>query len=135
MCCTMVSTHCDCPATKHLIYTTRRCNPLHKLSSSSCGGLWPLAEGLFMLFLLIFGSVVTSVNFWGNHRNFEKNSKNLFKNPKKSFKSPKKSLKNLKIPKSFFFYLRNPKSPIKFPSESKKFKKKRWKFQKKNQKI
>ena len=61
---------------------TRRYSPLRGLTSTSCGGLWPSAEGFFWakkelltLFVLMLGhfwcSVVTSVMFSSNLSNFE----------------------------------------------------------------
>ena len=76
---------------------TRRYGPLRGPTSSSCGGLRPLAEAFFalrakkelvMLFLPIFGDfwcpVETVVTFSSNLSNFERNKKT-----KKSKKSNK----------------------------------------------
>ena len=96
--------------------TTKRCGPLRGPSSSSCGGLQPLAEAFFCppgkkrSFYICFGqhfghfwrSVVTSVTFSSNLSNFKKIQKNpknskISNNSKKSEKSKKsKKLKNIK---------------------------------------
>ena len=60
---------------KYIFRQTRRYSPLRKLSSSSCGGLWPSGKKkLFRQFLLILGNfwclVVTSVTFSSNLSNF-----------------------------------------------------------------
>ena len=89
------------------MYTRRYGGP----TSSSCGGLQPLAEAFFalwaqkepiMLFWLIFGNfwypVVTLVTFSSNLSNFERNPPPK-KNPRKIRKLKKKIKKNPRIKK------------------------------------
>ena len=77
--CIMKQSHYFCGL---VFMKTRRYGPLRGPTSSSCGGLWPLAEAffalwakkeLFMLFWPIFGNfwcpVVTMVTFSSNHGN------------------------------------------------------------------
>ena len=94
---------------------TRRYGPLRGPTSSSCGGLRPLAQAFFrakkeliMLFWPIFGifwcPVVTLVTFSSNHSNIERNRKKPKKSKKKiiqkfqKIQNSKKS-KNKKNPK------------------------------------
>ena len=53
------------------LYFTRRYSPLHRLSSSSCGGLWPLAQDFLYCFFWYF------LMFSSNLSNFEKIQKKL----------------------------------------------------------
>ena len=107
----------------YVLNVTRRYGPLYGPTSSSCGGLWPLAEAfialrakkeVIMLFWPIFGiflcPVLTLVTFSSNINNFERNSKKTLKkkqkNPKnsknlKKSKNVQKSNKSKKIQKKF----------------------------------
>ena len=91
----------------YALRATRRYSPLCRLSSSSCGGLWHLAEVCFAIrgkkrvffgaVYAFFGcSVITSVTFSSPHRNFGgKKSPKKSKNPKnlKNFNNKKNNNK------------------------------------------
>ena len=107
------------------LHYTRRYSPLHRLTSSSCGGLrpsnkafslWEWKKKLFMLLVLILGhfccSVVTYVTFSSNLSKFEYNPKNI-KNPNKNPKIQKCKKNLIKI-----YIQKNP---------TKKYLKKSWK--------
>ena len=78
---------------------TRRCSPLHGLSSSSCGGFRPSAEDFVALQVcayfrpfLVFSSNLR--NFNSNLSKFQNNQKNLQTFERKNQKTPNIYKKN-----------------------------------------
>ena len=93
---------------------TRRYGPLRGPTSSSCGGLWPLAKAFFALrpkkqlikmFWPVFG------DFWCSVVNFETFSSNLSRFERNPKNRRKKNQKN--IPKNIKKISKNPKTKTK----------------------